>query len=157
MDTVDAFTPLAAADDETPEVERQLVVDILKRAAWVAPVILIACSAIWGTAGFLSALFGLALVFANLGLAAVSLGWAAKQSPTALMGVALFGFLVRMTLLVVAVQLVRNQDWVDLAALGATILVTHLGLLVWETRYVSATLAYPGLAPGKQTTREDLA
>jgi hypothetical protein len=31
--------------------------------------------------------------------------------------------------------------------LALTILVTHLGLLAWETRYVSATLAYPGLKP----------
>jgi hypothetical protein len=155
MDAVDAFAPLPA-DPDTPDVERQLVVDILKRALWVAPVILAVCAGIWGTAGFLSALFGLALVAANLTLAAASLGWAARQSPAALMGVALFGFLVRMGLLIVAVQLVRDQSWVHLGALGATILVTHLGLLAWEMRYVSANLAHPGLAPGKQTTTEDL-
>ena len=28
--------------------------------------------------------------------------------------------------------------------------VTHLGLLFWETRYVSVTLAYPGLKPRPQ-------
>ena len=26
-------------------------------------------------------------------------------------------------------------------------IVTHLGLLFWETRYVSASLAFPGLKP----------
>ena len=31
--------------------------------------------------------------------------------------------------------------------LAVTILVTHLGLLFWETRYVSPSLAYPGLKP----------
>jgi len=31
--------------------------------------------------------------------------------------------------------------------LALTIGVTHLGLLIWETRYVSASLAYPGLKP----------
>ena len=31
--------------------------------------------------------------------------------------------------------------------LGLTLIVTHLGLLIWETRHVSASLAYPGLKP----------
>jgi len=31
--------------------------------------------------------------------------------------------------------------------LAVTILATHLGLLFWELRYVSASLAYPGLKP----------
>ena len=43
---------------------------------------------------------------------------------------------------------VRNQPWIDLVALGVTVLVTHLGLLFWELRYVSASLAYPALKPG---------
>ena len=30
-----------------------------------------------------------------------------------------------------------------------TILITHVGLLMWETRYVSISLAYPGLKPRK--------
>ena len=31
-----------------------------------------------------------------------------------------------------------------------TIAVTHIALLTWETRYVSLTLGYPGLKPGRQ-------
>ena len=34
--------------------------------------------------------------------------------------------------------------------LGATLVVSHLGLLLWETRYVSASLAFPGLKPSPQ-------
>jgi hypothetical protein len=63
------------------------------------------------------------------------------------MGVALGGFLVRMAAVVAAITLVRHQSWVDLPTLAVTILVTHLGLLVWETRYVSASLAFPALKP----------
>ena len=33
------------------------------------------------------------------------------------------------------------------SCLAVAILVTHLGLLFWELRFVSASLAYPGLAP----------
>ena len=53
------------------------------------------------------------------------------------MGVALGGFLVRMMLVtVVVVAREGHASWVDLTALAVAILVTQLGLLVWETRYV---------------------
>ena len=34
-----------------------------------------------------------------------------------------------------------------MTALAILMLVTHLGLLFWELRYVSASLAFPGLKP----------
>jgi hypothetical protein len=42
---------------------------------------------------------------------------------------------------------VRHASWIDFTALGILVLVTHLGLLFWEMRYVSASLAFPGLKP----------
>ena len=59
----------------------------------------------------------------------------------------LFGYLLRLGLIMLAVLLVKDAGWISLPALGATIIVTHLGLLFWELRYVSASLAYPGLKP----------
>jgi hypothetical protein len=43
--------------------------------------------------------------------------------------------------------LLRRFAWVEEIPLLFTVLVTHLVLLVWETRYVSLSLAYPGLKP----------
>jgi hypothetical protein len=63
------------------------------------------------------------------------------------MGAALGGFALRLFLLAAVVWLVKDQAWVDITALGITLIVTHLGLLIWETRHVSASLAYPGLKP----------
>jgi hypothetical protein len=150
----------SAADEDvlaaTPPVERELATDMLKKGVWVAPAVLVLCTAIWGADGFTSALFGLGLLLVNLVLSVLSYGWAAKRSQTHLLAVALFGFIGRMALLVVAVMLVEDQPWIDLGALGTTILVTYVGLLVWEARVVSASLAFPGLKPGKQTTTEDL-
>ena len=60
------------------------------------------------------------------------------------MAAALGGFLVRMMLVTAVVVAVKDSAWIDLTALAVAILVTHLGLLFWETRYVCATLAYPG-------------
>ena len=64
------------------------------------------------------------------------------------MATAFGGFAVRMGLVVLVVALVRDEPWIDLTALAVGVLVTHLGLLFWELRYVSASLAYPGLKPG---------
>jgi hypothetical protein len=145
--------PLKAADlhapvADAPPVERALAFDMLKRGVWLAPVVLIAATAIWGTAGASSAGLAIALVFVNLLLAAVSLSWAASRSLTLLMAMALGGFVVRMGLVTVVLLLVKDASWVDLTALGVTVLVTHLGLLFWELRYVSASLAFPALKPG---------
>ncbi len=135
---------------DAPPVERALAFDMLKRGIWFVPVVIIAAAGVWGSAGASSAGVAVALVFVNLVLAAVALSWAARRSLTLIMAVALGGFAARMGLVIVVLLLVRNQPWIDLVALGVTVLVTHLGLLFWELRYVSASLAFPALKPGNK-------
>lgn len=136
-----------AAVPPAPEVERQLAFDMLKRGVWFAPVILLLATGIWGVKGAASAAVAIALVAVNLLLAAISLSWAAKISLTAIMAVSLGGFALRMGLVCLALLGVRDASWINLTALAVTVLVTHLGLLFWELRYVSASLAFPGLKP----------
>ena len=138
---------LRAPVPDAPAVERQLAFDMLKRGVWFAPLVVIAAAAIWGTAGAASAGVAIAVVFVNLVLAAAALSWAAQRSLNMLMVVALGGFAVRMGLVTVVLLLVKDEPWIDLVALGVTVLVTHLGLLFWELRYVSASLAFPALKP----------
>jgi hypothetical protein len=102
---------------------------------------------VWGTKGTSSAAVAIALVVVNLLLAALALSWAAKVSLTAIMAVSLGGFAVRMGLVTLVLFAVRDATWIDMTALGITVLVTHLGLLFWELRFVSASLAFPGLKP----------
>jgi hypothetical protein len=45
---------------------------------------------------------------------------------------------------------VKDTAWVDLPVLAVTVLATQLGMLFWETRYVSASLAFPGLKPPRK-------
>ena len=75
------------------------------------------------------------------------LGWAAPISLPLLMGAVLGGYVLRLGLIFLAVFLVRDASWFEKLPLGLTIIVTHLVLLIWELRYVSASLAYPGLKP----------
>jgi hypothetical protein len=139
---------LQAPAPDAPAVERELAFDMLRRGIWFAPAIVLVAAAVWGSEGASSAGVAIAIVFVNLLLAAVSLSWAASRSLTLLMAVAFGGFVVRMALVTVVMVLVKDEPWIDLVALGVTVLVTHLGLLFWELRYVSASLAFPALKPG---------
>lgn len=143
MTAADRRAPVPPA----PEVERELAFDMLKRGVWFAPAVLVLATVVWGTRGASSAAVAIALVVVNLLLAAFALSWAAKRSLTMIMVVSLGGFAVRMGLVVGVLFAVRDAAWVNLTALGVCVLVTHLGLLFWELRYVSASLAFPGLKP----------
>ena len=132
---------------EAPPVERQIALDMIRRSLPAAPVLLIVAAIGWGTAGALSAAYGIILVFLNFLLAAAILAWAGRTSLTLLMASALGGYLLRLALITAAVLAISGQSWFSPIPLGFTIIVTHLGLLLWELRYVSASLAYPGLKP----------
>jgi hypothetical protein len=133
---------------ESPDVERAIAFDMVRRAAWAAPAIVVAAGLIWGTDGAASAIVAVALVTVNLALSALMLSWAARRSMNAVMVAALGGFAVRMGLVTLVVWGVKDEPWINLVALAITLLVTHLGLLFWELRYVSLSLAFPGLKPG---------
>jgi hypothetical protein len=52
-----------------------------------------------------------------------------------------------MGMLTAVILAVRHASWINLSAFAITLLATHLGLLFWETKYVGATLAFPGVKP----------
>jgi hypothetical protein len=133
--------------DDGPAVERQVAADIVRRALPVAPVLVILSAIGWGVHGAVSAGYAIVLVLLNFTLSAALLAWAARTSLALLMGVALFGYLARLALITAAVLAISGQSWFSPIPLCATLVLTHLGLLIWETRYVSATLAYPALKP----------
>jgi hypothetical protein len=130
-------------------VEIKVTADMVKRGLLVAPVIVAVCALIWGSAGAWSAAFAIGLVLANFTLSAWLIATTAKISLGMMMAATLFGYLVRLGLIMLAVLLVKDAGWISLPALGATIIVTHLGLLVWELKYVAITLAHPGLKPAR--------
>ena len=136
-----------------PSVESEIALDMVKRALPVAPVLLLVCGVVWGVPGALSAAFAIALVLVNFALSAGLLAWTARISLALMMGAALGGYLLRLILITAAVLLVKDQSWVRLWPLGLTLVVTHLGLLLWETKYVSASLAFPGLKPKETGSR----
>ena len=95
------------------------------------------------------AVYGVALILVNFALSAGLISVTARISLGLMMGAILFGYLIRLGLVFAAVLLVRDASWISLPALGATIIVTHLGLLAWELKYLAISLAYPGLKPDR--------
>jgi hypothetical protein len=138
-----SFTPLP----EAPAVEKAIALDMLKRGLPLAPVAVVVAALFGGADIAASVAYGIAIVLVNLLLSALMLGWAARQTPTILMMVALGGFFVRMGIVTAAILAVKDQDWVALTPLAVAVLVASLGLLFWELRYVSLSFTYPGLKP----------
>lgn len=132
-----------------PAPEAEIARHLTKLATLAGPVLIFLGFCFWGVDGAASVLFALALVVGNFLLSAWLMTTLAKISLAALMGGVLFGFLIRFGLIALAVILVKDASWVELLPLGLTLIVTHLGLLFWELRYVSASLAFPGLKPPK--------
>lgn len=148
-------TMIQRFDDSAPEAE--IARDLARRGLWFLPVLVAVGTLGWGVDGGLSAGYGVLLVIVNFLLSAAMLTWAGRISMSFVMGAALFGFLLRLGLIAAAVLLVKDMAWVEIVPLGLTLVITHLGLLFWETRYVSASLAYPALKPnasGPTTTKE---
>jgi hypothetical protein len=132
---------------EAPAVEHQIARDMARRALPALPVLVAVSWAVWGRPGALSSAFALALVVGNFAVAAVLQAWAARVSLGLLTATVLFGYILRLGIVSVAVLVVKDRAWVDVVPLGLTLIVAHLGLLFWETRHVSASLAFPGLKP----------
>ena len=145
------MTAPIATRAEGPAVERDVARDLVRRGVIVAPLLLGLSALVWGLDGALSTAFAMALVLVNFLLAAAIITWTAPISLGLLMGMTLMGYVLRLGLITAAVLLVKDLAWVALVPLGITLIVTHLGLLLWETRYVSASLAFPGLHPGRRS------
>lgn len=139
-------SPLALASrGQAPEVSVSR--DIIRRGVFVTPLFMVVAGVIWGMNGAWSAALGLAVVLVNFAVAAALIAWSAPISLALMMGVSLFGYLIRLGLIAAAVYLVRDVSWVSLPALGLSIIISHLGLLFWEMKYIAASLAFPGLRP----------
>lgn len=141
--------PVGVVQLDGEPVEIRVTTDMVKRGLVVAPVLIALAGVIWGVDGAWSAAFAIGLVLVNFLLSALLISTTAKVSLGLMMGATLFGYLIRLGLIMLAVLLVKDASWISLPALGATIIVTHLGLLLWELKYVAITLAHPGLKPAR--------
>jgi hypothetical protein len=128
--------------------ESRIADHMARHALIVSPVVILACGLLRGVDGAISAAIGLVLVALNFLVSARLIGWASERSLALLQGMVLGGFVVRLFALTLIVLGLEQFSFIDLPVLVLTIAITHIALLIWETRYVSLTLAAPGLKPG---------
>ncbi|CAI8310448.1 MAG: Uncharacterised protein [Acidimicrobiaceae bacterium] len=127
--------------------EKRIANHLALRALLVSPLFLVLSAIGWGLGGTISALIALALVSFNFLAGAAIITRTVKISLNMLYGSVLGGYVVRLAILTGVVMSVRSFDWFKTVPFAMTLLVTHLGLLATETRYISASLAYPDLKP----------
>ena len=144
----DASAPL---DGQTAP-ERAVARDMIRRSVVFAVPLLVGGAVGWGWTGALSVGLALALVLVNFVLGAAVIGWGARMGPSAMMAAAMGGYVLRLGIVTAAVLPVRHHDWFELLPFAVALLVTHLGLLIVETRHVSASLAFPGLKPSRPSS-----
>lgn len=135
---------------EGPSPAMAVAIDLAKRSLWLLPVVIFVSAAFWGIDGVASTLYALAIVVVNFLLAGWMLAVTGRISAAMMGAAALFGFLLRLGLIFLAVLLVKDAGWLELVPFGITLVATHLVLLFWEMRHISSSLAFPGLKPGAE-------
>jgi hypothetical protein len=136
-------------DAQPEQVERAVALDIVRHGIVVAPFIVLVGGLVRGWDGAASAAVAIGIVLLNFLAAAAIMTRAARSGPAAIGAAALGGYVVRLGVIFGALFLLRNLSWIDLPTLGIVLVGTHLGLLFWETKYLSLSLAAPGLRPAR--------
>jgi hypothetical protein len=130
--------------------EARIARDLARRAALITPIVLLGTGLAWGIGGAVSAAVGLALVAANFLASARVIAGAARRSQSAVFGTVLGGYVLRLGLILGIVLALQQVSWVNIPVLVVTIAVSHLVLVTWELRFVSFSLAAPGLKPARK-------
>jgi hypothetical protein len=147
-----AASGMGAPDLSVPDpdmIESRIAKDIVRHALWIAPAAIVALGLWKGVGGALGVALALVVVLANFLITGALLGWAARISPAMIMAVSLGGFVVWLIVIFGMGLLVEQIDAVNLDVFVVSVLVLHLGLLFWEMRSISFSLASPGLKPRK--------
>ena len=119
------------------DVESVLARHTAQRAIFVAPVLAIVFGIFRGVDGAVAAVLGVAIVAANFLLSGVVMSRSARISLNLYHAAALFGFFLRLGLIMVAMFAVAGLFEVDRLALGISVVISYLTLLSWEALAVA--------------------
>lgn len=106
--------------------------NMVKRAVWVAPVLMIIFGVASGVSGAVAAGVGVAIVVVNFLIGGWIMSTAAAVSLTLYHAAALFGFFIRLGLITMAMLLIASVTDIDRTAMGVAAVVSYLTLLSLE-------------------------
>jgi len=132
-------TTAGAYDRPSPvvtPVESVIAHAIVRRVAWVGPVVIAAAAVLGGVKAAWSAGVGLAIVVAYFLLSGWVLSRSARVSLRVYHAAALFGFFGRLAFIAVSMFLVAALVDVDRTVMGVAAVVAYLALLTLEARAV---------------------
>jgi len=147
-------SPAPVAPPPIDRIESRIAHDIARHGLYVAPIAMLGVGLWRGVDAAAAVALAFAIVIGNFVLSAAILGWTARRHPELLVGVALFSFLGRLILITVIGVGIKELDVVDWPVFCITLVVSYLGLLFWELRSISVSLASPGLKPSTQRSWE---
>lgn len=107
------------------------------RAVWVLPIMAAVFWVFRGWEGAVAAAVGVVIVAANFWLSGLVLSRSARISLSLYHAAALFGFFLRLGLIMVAMYVVAQVFEIDKMALGISAVVSYLVLLSWEALAVA--------------------
>lgn len=126
-----------SVDQGSVPVETVIARHTVARAIYVAPVLIAIFGLTGGWEGAWSSLLGVAVVVGNFLLAGWILSISAKISLSVYHAAALFGFFLRLGLIILTMLLIAQFVPIDRLAFGITAVVAYLVLLTWEAVAVS--------------------
>ncbi len=119
---------------EQRPVELDMAKSTVRRSVVVGPVVIALAWLIRGWDGAWSAALGIAIVVGYYLVTGVFLSMAARISFAAYYAAALLGFIVRLGLIAATMYLLANILPVDRVALGVSVVVAYLALLILEAK-----------------------
>lgn len=123
-----------------PEPEREILRRVLPFAVPSVALALLVGSAVNGWGVGWSAAIGVSVVVLNLVAHGLSVGWAARISPTMLFAVGLGGFVARLATILVVLILLNGLPWFSAVAFAAAVVPATIVLLIYEARLVSGRM-----------------
>lgn len=124
------------AEQQQAPVEAILARHTVSRAIYVAPVLAIVFFIVSGWSGAFSSALGSAVIVVNFLLAGAILSISAKVSLSVYHAAALFGFFLRLGLIILTMLAIVQFVEIDRPAFGITAVVAYLVLLSWEAMAV---------------------
>ncbi len=118
-------------------VEATLARHTARRAVYVGPVLVALFWVARGPEGALAAALGVAVVVVNFLLSGAIMSISARISLAVYHAAALFGFFLRLGLIIATMLLITRIVDIDRVAFGVAAVVAYLALIAWETRAVA--------------------
>ena len=113
-------------------IELSMVKRMTVRAAFLAPILLVALYLLGDFTYVVSGLVGLAMTLGNLWLAARLIGGVAENKPELLMPVGMATFALGLILLTVISYVLDRADVIYFPVSGFVLIGSHLVLVLWE-------------------------